>query len=91
VSVARDLFPQDATIAAKVAKAWADVGVLEETSPATALANVTSVYVIAPRLREVTAARALPTGKKKKVPPKKAAAKPSRPAPKKKARRSGGR
>ncbi len=90
VSVARDLFPQDATVALKVAKAWADVGVLEETSPAAALANVSSVYVIAPRLREVTAARALPAAKKKK-PPRKAAAKPSRRAPKKKARRSGGR
>jgi len=90
VSVARDLFPQDATIAAKVAKAWADVGVLEETSPAAALANVSSVYVIAPRLREVAAAVALPA-KKKKPSPKKAAAKSSRRAPKKKFRSSGGR
>ena len=28
VSVARDLYPQDPSIAARVAKAWADVGVL---------------------------------------------------------------
>jgi Zn-dependent metalloprotease len=91
VSVARDLFAHDATIAAKVAKAWADVGVLEETSPAAALANVSSVYVIAPRLREVAAATPSPAAKKKKAPPKKAAAKPSRRAPKKKARRSGAR
>jgi hypothetical protein len=28
VSVARDLYPQDASIANRVAKAWADVGVL---------------------------------------------------------------
>jgi Zn-dependent metalloprotease len=34
VSVARDLFPQDSSIAAKVAKAWTDVGVLEEGSTA---------------------------------------------------------
>jgi Zn-dependent metalloprotease len=34
VSVARDLFPNDASIAAKVANAWVDVGVIEETSPA---------------------------------------------------------
>ena len=49
VSVARDLFPEESSIAAKVAKAWADVGVLEE-APATALlANVAGAYVIAPR------------------------------------------
>jgi hypothetical protein len=35
VSVARDLLPDDSSIAAKVAKAWADVGVLEEGSTAT--------------------------------------------------------
>jgi Zn-dependent metalloprotease len=90
VSVARDLFPQDASIAAKVAKAWADVGVLEETSPATALANVSAAYVIAPRLKEIAAA-AMPAAKKKKASPKKAAAKSSRGAPKKKAKRSGRR
>jgi Zn-dependent metalloprotease len=35
VSVARDLFPADSSIAAKVAKGWAEVGVLEEGSTAT--------------------------------------------------------
>jgi Zn-dependent metalloprotease len=34
VSVAGDLFPEDPSIAAKVAKAWTDVGVLEEGSMA---------------------------------------------------------
>jgi len=40
VSVARDLFPEDPSIAAKVAKAWADVGVLEEGSTASAAPSV---------------------------------------------------
>src|ERR1700732_2695240 len=40
VSVARDLFPEDSSIAAKVAKAWADVGVLEEGSTASAAPSV---------------------------------------------------
>jgi Zn-dependent metalloprotease len=88
VSVARDLFPHDASIAAKVAKAWADVGVIEETSPAAALANVSTAYVIAPRLLELTAAAAVPAVKKRKAPPKKAAAKSSRAAAKKKSKRS---
>ncbi|MGB6175026.1 MAG: hypothetical protein WBF43_01515, partial [Methylocella sp.] len=35
-SVARDLLPEDPSIAAKVAKAWADVGVSEE-APSMAL------------------------------------------------------
>ncbi len=90
VSVARDLFPGDASIAAKVAKAWADVGVLEEASPATALANVSAAYVIAPRMMEIAAA-AMPAAKKKKASPKKAAAKSSRAASKKKAKSAGGR
>jgi hypothetical protein len=40
VSVARDLFPEDSSIAAKVAKAWADVGVLEEAPTQGVLAQV---------------------------------------------------
>jgi Zn-dependent metalloprotease len=88
VSVARDLFPQDASIAANVAKAWVDVGVLEEASPATALANVSSAYVISPRLKEITAAAAPAAAKKKKTSPKKAAAKSARGAAKKKAKSS---
>jgi Zn-dependent metalloprotease len=88
VSVARDLFPQDASISAKIAKAWADVGIIEETSPVAALANVSAAYVIAPRLRELAAAAAAPAVKKRKTPRKKAAAKTSHRAPKKKAKTS---
>jgi Zn-dependent metalloprotease len=88
VSVARDLFPEDATIGEKVAKAWVEVGVLEETSPATALANVSAAYVLAPRLRELAAAAALPLLRKKKPSPRKATAKSSRGAPKKKTKRA---
>jgi Zn-dependent metalloprotease len=40
VSVARDLFPEDSSIAAKVAKAWADVGVLKEGSTASGASKV---------------------------------------------------
>jgi Zn-dependent metalloprotease len=40
VSVARDLFPRDPSIAAKVAKAWADVGVLEERTTASGAPKV---------------------------------------------------
>ena len=36
VSVARDLFPEDTSIATKVAQAWTDVGVLN-SAPATAV------------------------------------------------------
>jgi Zn-dependent metalloprotease len=88
VSVARDLFPHDASIAAKVANAWADVGVIEETSPAVALANVSTAYVIAPRLVKLAAAAASPAVKKRKTPSRKAAAKSSRAMPRKKSKRS---
>src|ERR1700724_3217828 len=56
VSVARDLFPADSSIAAKVAKAWTDVGVLEEAPSTALLANIAGAYVIAPRMREVAVA-----------------------------------
>jgi Zn-dependent metalloprotease len=92
VSVARDLFPEDSSIAAKVAKAWADVGVLEEAPSAALLANVAGAYVIAPRVREVAIAPS-PKAKTKKQAAPRAAAKAPRGTPKKKAKsaRSRGR
>jgi len=85
VSVARDLFPQDPSIAAKVASAWVEVGVLEETSVTMEIANVAAAYVIAPRMREV--AVAFPPAKKAKRKPvrRAVAAKKIAPAKSKKA------
>jgi Zn-dependent metalloprotease len=92
VSVARDLFPEDSSIAAKVAKAWADVGVLEEAPSTALLANIAGAYVIAPRMREVAIAAPSAAKKKKQAAPR-AAAKAPRGTPKKKAKsaRSRGR
>jgi Zn-dependent metalloprotease len=84
VSVARDLFPEDSSIAAKVAQAWADVGVLAEAPSAAALANVAGAYVISPRLREVTVA--LPKAAKKKAARGPSPAKTPRGTSKKKAK-----
>ena len=78
VSVARDLFPEDSSIAAKVAKAWADVGVLEEAPSTALLANIAGAYVIAPRVREMAVAPPLPKTKKKKPAAPRAAAKAAR-------------
>ena len=77
VSVARDLFPEDSSIAAKVAKAWADVGVLEKAPTTALLANIAGAYVIAPRMREVAIAPPPPppAAKKKKRAAPPAAAK----------------
>lgn len=88
VSVARDLFPEDPSIAAKVAKAWADVGVLEEAPSTALLANIAGAYVIAPRMQEVAIAPPLPKSKKKVPSPPLAAAKARRGAHKKKAKSS---
>jgi Zn-dependent metalloprotease len=85
VSVARDLFPEDSSIAAKVAKAWADVGVLEEAPSTALLASIAGAYVIAPRMREVAIAPPLPKAKKKESSPR-AAAKVGRGTRKKKAK-----
>ncbi|MGA7386196.1 MAG: M4 family metallopeptidase [Methylocella sp.] len=85
VSVARDLFPEDSSIAAKVANAWADVGVLEEAPSTALLANIAGAYVIAPRVRELAIAPP-PAAKKKKRAAPRAAAKTPRGAPKKKAK-----
>jgi len=92
VSVARDLFPEDSSIAAKVAKAWADVGVLEEAPSTALLANIAGAYVIAPRMREVATAPS-PAAKTKKRAAPPAAAKAPRGKQKKKAKtaRSRGR
>jgi Zn-dependent metalloprotease len=76
VSVARDLFPEDSSIAAKVAKAWADVGVLEEAPSTTLLANIAGAYVIAPRVRGMAAAPPPATKKKKRAAPPAAAKAP---------------
>jgi thermolysin metallopeptidase-like protein len=51
VSVARDLYPQDASIANRVAKAWADVGVL--SAPGAAVAAI----ALAPTAAQESAAR----------------------------------
>jgi len=65
VSVARDLFPGDPSIAEKVAQAWTDVGVLE-VAPASALvATAAGAYVIAPRVHDVAVTRQPVTKKKK--------------------------
>jgi Zn-dependent metalloprotease len=91
VSVARDLFPEDPSIAEKVAKAWVDVGVLEETLPSMLMANIAGAYVISPRLPEIAIFPPLPVTKKraparkKKAAPK-ARARAARAAPKRKAR-----
>jgi Zn-dependent metalloprotease len=87
VSVARDLFPEDSSIAAKVAKAWAEVGVLEEAPTTALLANIAGAYVIAPRMREVAIA-APPAAKTKKRAASRAAGKAARGTPKKKAKSS---
>ena len=87
VSVARDLFPEDSSIAAKVAKAWADVGVLEEAPTTALLANIAGAYVIAPRVREMAAPPPAAAKKKKPAPPR-AAGKAARGTPKKKAKSS---
>ena len=52
ISVARDLFPADPTIAAHVAKAWVDVGVLSQTD--TLVANVVVPGAEAARLAAVS-------------------------------------
>jgi Zn-dependent metalloprotease len=64
VSVARDLFPEDPSIATKVAQAWVDVGVLEATPSMAAFAHIAGAYVISPRLREITVSRSKATRKK---------------------------
>jgi hypothetical protein len=87
VSVARDLFPEDSSIATKVAQAWADVGVLEEAPSTALLANIAGAYVIASRVREVAAAPP-PAAKKKKQAAPRAAGKAARGTPKKKAKSS---
>ena len=76
VSVARDLFPEDPGIAAKVAQAWTDVGVLQ-VAPASALvATAAGAYVIAPRMREVAIAPPPAAKKKKRAAPPAAAKAP---------------
>jgi Zn-dependent metalloprotease len=76
VSVARDLFPNDPAIAAKVAQAWTDVGVLE-VAPASALvATAAGAYVIAPRMREVAIAPPPAAKTKKRAAPPAAAKAP---------------
>jgi hypothetical protein len=83
VSVARDLFPQDPSIATKVAQAWVEAGVLEESPQDAALAHIAGAYVISPRLREVTVARPSPKGAKKKAALRATQAKYARATPKK--------
>ena len=92
VSVARDLFPDDPSIAEKVAKAWTDVGVLEESPAAADWAHIAGAYVIAPRVHEV-AVVPQPVTKKKKPPLRSTAAKAPKDTRKKKAKsaRSRGR
>jgi Zn-dependent metalloprotease len=76
VSVARDLFPDDPAIAAKVAQAWTDVGVLE-VAPASALvATAAGAYVIAPRMHEVAIAPPPAAKTKKRAAPPAAAKAP---------------
>jgi Zn-dependent metalloprotease len=93
VSVARDLFPDDTSIAAKVAQAWADVGVLVEAPKEAAFGHIAGAYVISPRLHEVTVARPSPKGTKKKAalrasPGKKARGTPKKPVTSKKKTKS---
>ena len=88
VSVARDLFPGDPSIAEKVAKAWTDVGVLEESQAAAQWADIAGAYVIAPRVQEVAVPPPRPATKKKKQVSKQAAVKAPHRAPKKKAKSS---
>jgi Zn-dependent metalloprotease len=83
VSVARDLFPADPSIAEKVAKAWTDVGVLEESPAAAQWTHIAGAYVIAPRVHEVAVVRQ-PVTKKKKPSSRSTAAKGSKDTPKKK-------
>ncbi|QBR70808.1 peptidase M4 family protein [Beijerinckiaceae bacterium] len=94
ISVARDLFPDDPDIAAKIAQAWSDVGVLEEAPTAAGLAKVAGAYVVPlPPVRPVFARSpmakkprtAKKTAKKKKTVSSKPAAKPSRGTPTKSA------
>lgn len=93
ISVARDLFPDDPTIAAKVAQGWADVGVLEEAPALAGLAKPAGAYVIP--LQALKAALvpqpAVKKGqapKKKKTVSPKPAAKTARGASKKKGKSS---
>ncbi|MGH6819945.1 MAG: M4 family metallopeptidase, partial [Methylocella sp.] len=88
VSVARDLFPGDPSIAEKVAKAWTDVGVLEESPAAAEWAHIAGAYVVAPRVHEVAVPPPRPATKKKKQASKQAAVKAPHRAPKKKAKSS---
>jgi Zn-dependent metalloprotease len=92
VSVARDLFPDDPSIAEKVAKAWTDVGVLEESPAAAQWAHIAGAYVIAPRVHEVAVVRQ-PVTKKKKPSSRSTAGKASKDTRKKnvKSARSRGR
>jgi Zn-dependent metalloprotease len=92
VSVARDLFPGDPSIAEKVAKAWTDVGVLEESPAAAQWAQIAGAYVIAPRVHEV-AVVPQPATKMKKPSSRSTAAKASKDTRKKKVKsaRSRGR
>lgn len=93
ISVARDLFPDDPTIAAKVAQAWADVGVLEEAPALAGLAKPAGAYVIplqalkAALVPQPAAKKGRELKKKKTVSPK-PAAKASRGAQKKKGKSS---
>jgi hypothetical protein len=83
VSVARDLFPEDPSIATKIAQAWTDVGVLEQAPQEAALAHIAGAYVISPRLREVTVAHPSPRVAKKKAALRASSAKKARATPKK--------
>jgi Zn-dependent metalloprotease len=83
VSVARDLFPEDPSIATKIAQAWTDVGVLEQAPQEAAFAHIAGAYVISPRLREVTLARPSPRAAKKKAALRASSAKKARVTPKK--------
>lgn len=88
VSVARDLFPGDPSIAEKVAKAWTEVGVLEESLAAAQWADIAGAYVIAPRVHEVAVPPPRPATKKKKTPSRSTAAKASKDTRKKKIKSS---
>jgi Zn-dependent metalloprotease len=76
VSVARDLFPEDPAIAAKVAQAWTDVGVLEVAPASALIATAAGAYVIAPRLRELAIAPSPAAKTKKRAAPQAAAKAP---------------
>jgi Zn-dependent metalloprotease len=93
ISVARDLFPDDPTIAAKVAQGWADVGVLEEAPALAGLAKPAGAYVIplqalkAALVPQPAVTKGQAPKKKKTVSPK-PAAKTARGASKKKGKSS---